>query len=143
VVLGTSLPVHLLLAQRAEEAATAADVRHLEAENQSLAAQAAALSSRTTVEALAHSELNEVLPGQRTFDVVAASAGAPSAAGHEQLDAPPVLPGSAASEAAIGLLAGSGSAVGGQPDTGRRPSRRAAAGGGMLARMLRDLEFWR
>jgi len=139
VVLGTSLPVHTLLAQRAEQAATAADVRHLEAENASLAAQAKALANPATVRALAHSELDYVLPGQRTFDVVASGSSGVPGVGHELLDQPPVLPGSAASEQAIGLVG-----VGGSP-TASRPAtaRPTAADGGILQRMLHVLEFWR
>jgi hypothetical protein len=146
VVLGTGLPLGTLLHQRAQERATAATVRHLQTVDQTLAAEAKALSSPATVQALAHSELDDVEPGQRAFDVVPASgqaAGTPSV-GHERLDQPVVVPGSSAALAALGvagLVATPAGATTSAP--GHLVRRTAGAHAGFLERMVRALEFWR
>lgn len=143
VVLSTSLPLHTLLQQRAETAATAATVRHLAAENRSLAAQAKALQNPATVRAIAHSEFMYVEPGQKTYDVVppsgvAGSSGGLVGVGHVSLDQPVALPGSGASAVALGSTGASQTAGRGRAT----PRAVAASSGGFVARLLRSLEFW-
>lgn len=147
LVLGTSLPLHTLLQQRSQTAAAAATVRHLAAENRVLAAQARALQDPSTVRAIAHSEFDYVMPGQKTYDVVPPSGTSGSSAGvvgvgHASLDQPVALPGSAASADALGASAVNGTLppAAGRNAVGGRST--PAAGGGFVSRLLRSLEFW-
>lgn len=154
VVLATSLPLRTLLQQRTDTAATAATVRHLTAENRALAAQAAALSNPATVRSLAHTEFDYVQPGQKTYDVLPPSDGSSGepGVGQEQLGTPVPLPGSAASDEAVGAGAlpsssgGSAAATAGDRASGSSPSApggsAGSGSGGFLDRMLHALEFW-
>jgi len=108
VVLLTSFPIGGLLSQRSALAGTAHELVTVKAENQALARQVSDLSDPATVNDLARHDYGFVPKGQRVYDILPASSpsgSASAASGQVPLNGPPVVPGSARSQALIGVVA--------------------------------------
>ncbi len=155
VVLLTSLPVEGLLTQRSALSGTAHELTTVQAENQSIARQVADLENPATVNGIARLDYGFVPKGQRVFDILPASdpSGTASAgSGQVPLSGPPVVPGSARSQALIGVTAPPGGATTASATTGTRSggsgpvvtgqSPEAPEPHSYWGRVLRSLEFW-
>jgi len=107
VVLLTSFPLGELLSQRSAISGTAHELSTVTAENESLARQVADLSNPSAINDLAREDYGFVPKGQRVYDILPSSSPSGSAlsAGVLPLDAAPVVPGSARSQALIGIEA--------------------------------------
>jgi hypothetical protein len=155
IVLLTSFPLGALLSQRSALSGTAHELTTVKAENEVLARQVADLSNPATVNDLARQDYGFVAKGQRVYDILPSSSpsrAASAASGQVPLNGPPVVPGSARSQALIGVVAQPGTA-GPAPRSGTAPS---GDGGGSVAglrrappephsywgRVVRTLEFW-
>jgi len=144
----TGMPVSALLTQHRQLATTAAELTQLQDADRTLAAQARALADSSTVSGLARSEYGLVPSGQKAYVVLppsGATAAQVAGSGHVPLEGPPVVPGSAQSEALLGLSTATTPAT---SASGPAPgAHRTAANGhgsaGFWARVLRTLEFWR
>jgi len=146
VVLLTSFPLGEVLSQRAALSSTARQLSTVEAENATLARQADALSHAATVEGLARHDFGFVRSGQSVYDILprsGTSAPATTGGGHVPLDGPPVVPGSARSQALLGVVTppgtGTGTVDGASVGAGGGPP---AAPHGYWGRIVRTLEFW-
>jgi hypothetical protein len=147
-VLLTGLPVSALLAQHRQLASTAAGLRQLQAADSSLTAQSRRLSDSGTVSGLARSDYGLVPPGQKAYVILpppGASAAAVAGSGHVPLQGPPVVPGSAQSQALLGVGAPGPSTSRARTSSARRgnPAGSAAAPGSFWSRVEHALEFWR
>lgn len=153
VVLLTSFPVEGLLTQRSALSGAAHELGTVQAENQSLARQVSDLENPATVNGIARLDYGFVPKGQRVFDILPASnpsGTASSGSGEVPLSGPPVVPGSARSQALIGVTAPPGGA--GTPTaatTGARSGGSDAVVTGQSpephsywGRVVRSLEFW-
>lgn len=160
VVLVTSMPVSALLTQRHQLAATSADLARAQAADRLLGEEARELTDPSTVSGLARSDYGLVPPGQEAYAILPDSGSSSTAVadtGHVPLGDSPVVPGSAQSQALLGL--GGSYAAGSDPATtpsGSEPARSgsvsshdassssaAGAPGGFWSRVVRTLEFWR
>ncbi|HVA02913.1 MAG TPA: hypothetical protein VMU64_04120 [Acidimicrobiales bacterium] len=159
IVLLTSFPIGGLLSQRSALSSTAHELTTVEAENEILGRQVEDLSNPATVSNLARQDYGFVAKGQRVYDILPSSSpsrSALAASGQVPLNGPPVVPGSARSQALIGVVApataassshasGSAPAGGGGSDGGS-----SVAGSGPAppephsywGRVVRTLEFW-
>jgi hypothetical protein len=155
VVLLTSFPLDGLLTQRSALSGTAHELSTVQAENQSLARQVSDLENPATVNGIARLDYGFVPKGQRVFDILPASnpSGTASAgSGQVPLSGPPVVPGSARSQALIGVIAPPGGAGTPSATTGARSGGSGAVATGQSpeppephsywGRVLRSLEFW-
>jgi len=144
VVLLTSFPLTGVLSQRAALSSTANGISTVEAQNRSLSAQAAALAQPGAADALARQDYGLVPRGQRAFTVLPPPAGAQRtrSVGQVPLNEAPVVPGSAQSEALLGVTPSTAAAHGRHP----RPSGHGAQAGaepkGYWSRVIKTLEFW-
>ena len=144
VVLLTSFPLGEVLSQRAALSSSSRQLSTVQAENVTLARQAAALGHAATVEGLARHDFGFVRSGQSVYDILprsGTSAPAAPGGGHVPLDGPPVVPGSARSQALLGVEtpAGTGTVMGASlPGDGGPP----AVPHGYWGRVVRTLEFW-
>ncbi len=112
IVLLTSFPISGLLSQRASISGTAHEISTVQAENDVLSRQVSALSDSATIDALARHDYGFVPKGQRVYDILPspdASGSALAGSGQVPLDGPPVVPGSAQSQALIGVVTPAGS----------------------------------
>jgi cell division protein FtsB len=155
VVLLTSFPIGGLLAQRSALSGTAHELATVKAENEALARQVSDLSHPATVSDLGRRDYGFVAKGQRVYDILPASSPSGSdsvGSGQVPLDGPPVVPGSARSQALIGVEAPAST-------TGSSGSTKTAHGAGTTGpvggtgpappephsywgRVVRSLEFW-
>ena len=150
-VLLTGLPVSSLLAQRQQLAGASAQLRQLQAADQSLAAQSRRLTDPTDVSGLARTAYGLVPPGQKAYVILPPPGASPSAvagSGHVPLEGPPVVPGSAQSQALLGVGPAGPTAGASQGRPARGTARAgssgsAIAGGSFWSRVVRTLEFWR
>ena len=146
VVLLTSFPLTEVLSQRSALSDAARKLASFDAANRALSGQVAALGQPGSAAALARHDYGFVAKGQRAYDILPPSGGvAPTStrSGYVPLDAPPVDPGSASSQALIGVAALA-------PSTG--PTHRAASTTGARhrsgpppgywGRVVHSLEFW-
>jgi len=155
LVLLTSFPIDGLLSQRSALTGTARELTTVRAENEALARQVSDLSNPSTVNDLARNDYGFVAPGQRVYDILPSSSPSGSAltgSGQVPLDGPPVVPGSARSQALIGVVApaGSTSPVSATKSShGRDPTGAASAAAveppephSYWGRVVQTLEFW-
>ncbi len=154
VVLATSLPYSALLSQHQRLSSTARQVTALEAQNKVLRQEAQELSDPATVAGIARRDYGLVAPGSQAYEVLPASGssvGSAQSSGHVPLDGPPVVPGSALSQALLGAgvpavgagSAGSGASTSTAADqSGRQSGSDASTSTGFWTRVLRTLEFW-
>jgi cell division protein FtsB len=146
-VLSTGMPVSALLTQHRQLSSSSASLARLQAEDAALSAEAKGLTDPNTVSGLARSDYGLVPPGQKAYVVLPPSGASPSAvagSGHVPLEGPPVVPGSAQSQALLGL--GTTSTTAPAPNhsaTGHGAPVASSTGGGFWHRVLRTLEFWR
>jgi cell division protein FtsB len=155
VVLLTSFPIGGLLSQRSALTGTAHELTTVRAENQALARQVSDLSNPSTVNDLARNDYGFVAKGQRVYDILPSSSPSGSAlagSGQVPLDGPPVVPGSARSQALIGVV----DPVETASSTGATKSARAKEASGSASaaapeppephsywgRVVKTLEFW-
>lgn len=159
VVLVTSLPLSALLTQRSQISQTALQLRHLEDENRTLKQETTDLRNPSVVADIARRDYGLVSPGSQAYEILPVLGSSDSAAqgsGHVPLDGPPVVPGSAQSQALLGAGAlsavargatSAGSASDGQGGGGRRQGSSHGGGitpkGGFWTRVADTLEFWR
>lgn len=152
VVLLTSFPLSEVLGQRSALAATTRQLAAYQSADRVLGDQVAALEQPGAAGTLARRDYGFVPAGDQAFEILPApGSSAPSStqSGFVPLDAPPVVPGSARSQALIGAPPAPAAAVrhaahraraittavsGGRPGTGPGPS--------YWGRVLRSLEFW-
>ncbi len=149
VVLLTSFPISGLLHQRSALSSTSHELTVVRAQNQSLSRQVADLADPTTINGLARHDYGFVLKGQSAYDVLPSSSpsgAALSASDEVPLGGPPVVPGSARSQALIGIVAPL-EAVRALPATS--PAHGSASGSdeapeprSYWGRVVRSLEFW-
>ena len=153
VVLATSLPYSALLSQHQRLSSTARQVTALEAQNKVLRQEAQELSDPATVAGIARRDYGLVAPGSQAYEVLPASGssvGSAQSSGDVPLDGPPVVPGSALSQALLGAdvpavdtgSAGSGASTSAADDHGGRRSPSGPSSDGFWTRVLRTLEFW-
>ena len=154
VVLLTSFPLTAVLSQRSALSSTAHELTTVQAENQALGRQASALAAPSTLNALARHDFGFVAKGQRAYDVLPSSSRAgsgsssPSSPGPDQvpLNGPPVVPGSARSQALIGVVAPAGLAVALRAGNGTGGADSGSSSSGeprsYWGRVVRSLEFW-
>jgi hypothetical protein len=152
VVLGTSFPLEGLLAQRSALSSTAHELTTVEAQNQSLSRQVTALADPATVNGLARHDYGFVGQGQRAYDILPASSpsgSVPSGSGQVPLGGPPVVPGSARSQALLGVVPSGTVTTPHAADTA--PTGVAGSASVMVVppephsywgRVLKSLEFW-
>jgi len=153
VVLGTSFPIEGLLSQRSALSSTAHELTTVKAQNQSLSRQVSALANPATVNGLARHDYGFVGKGQRAYDILPASSPSgsdTSGSGQVPLGGPPVVPGSARSQALLGVPVPSRSLGTQHADD----SAVTSAGGSVSVmvvppephsywgRVLKSLEFW-
>ncbi len=159
VVLVTSLPLSALLTQRSQISQTALQLRQLEDENRTLKQETTDLRNPSVVADIARRDYGLVSPGSQAYEILPApgsSGSASQGSGHVPLDGPPVVPGSAQSQALLGAgaLSGvapgattAGSASGGNAAEGRPEGSSHGGGitpkGGFWTRVADTLEFWR
>jgi cell division protein FtsB len=153
VVLLTSFPLGGLLSQRSALSGTAHELSTVTAENETLARQVSALSEPSTVNDLARQDYGFVPKGQRVYDILpatSASGSAAAASGQVPLDEGPVVPGSARSQALIGVVAPAGS-VGPAPSSAHSKDTEDSLSSDDVAapeshsywgRVVQSLEFW-
>ncbi len=125
VVLVTSFPFSEVLSQRAAIASTSHELASMQAANQELSRQASALGDAATIESLARHDYGFVTAGSRAYDILpppGSSDPTSTASGYVPLDAPAVVPGSARSQALLGVNAPATAAA------GQRTSHAGAAG---------------
>jgi cell division protein FtsB len=150
LILLTSFPLAGVLSQRSALSSTARQLNAVQAENQSLGRQASQLAAPSTLNDLARHDFGFVPKGQRAYNVLPSSSpsgsGSSSSLGPDQvpLNGPPVVPGSARSQALIGVAA-----AGGAPAPRPTDGTSAAAGSALSGeprsywgRVVRSLEFW-
>jgi hypothetical protein len=152
VVLLTSFPIGELLSQRSAISGTAHELSTVTGENESLARQVADLSNPSAINDLAREDYGFVPKGQRVYDILPSSSPSGSAlsAGELPLDAPPVVPGSARSQALIGIEASIGAPSTARPVQGARPKDTSIDGDtpeppephSYWGRVVQTLEFW-
>jgi cell division protein FtsB len=152
LVLATSMPVSALLSQKSQLASAQSQLGAVESENHSLQAEASQLKSPSTLSEIARRDYGLVSPGSEAYEILptsGSSSAAATASGHVPLDGPPVVPGSAQSEALLGAgaLLTSGSPGSGGAGVATAPKSRSAsrAGGGepgFWSRVASTLEFW-
>jgi len=138
--------------QHRQISSATAELQALTSENESLQAQASALSQPANIAALARRDYDLVRPGQTAYTVLpppGSLKSTPASSGHSSLDQGPVAPGSSQSEA---LLGDGGSAAGGSsPGSSGADAGTAQGQGqtnaktvpGLWSRVLGTLEFWR
>ena len=155
IVLLTSFPISGLLSQRAAISGTGHEISTVQAENDALAHQVSALSNSATINDLARHDYGFVPKGQRVYDILPspnASGSALAGSGQVPLDGPPVVPGSAQSQALIGVVTPTADTARNAPATS---ARRGVSGGDAAGtssappephsywgRVVRSLEFW-
>jgi hypothetical protein len=155
IVLLTSFPIGGLLSQRSAIAGTANELTTVKAENDALARQVADLSSPAAINDLARHDYGFVPLGQRVYDILPSSSPSGSAlsgSGEVPLNGPPVVPGSARSQALVGVVASLGVA---SPPPATSARSGAAHGSSATAnppappephsywgRVVKSLEFW-
>jgi len=149
VVLLTSFPLGAVLSQRSALSGTARELTTVQAQNRALARQVSDLSHPAAINGLARLDYGFVPQGQRAYDVLPASSPSGAAvpgSGQVPLSGPPVVPGSARSQALTGIVAPSGGAgaagvTGGARSGGPRRGQ-SAEPRSYWARVVRALEFW-
>lgn len=146
--MATGMPVSALLTQHRQLATASAELSQLQNADRTLSQQARALADSSTVSGLARSEYGLVPNGQKAYVVLPpsnASAAVVAGSGHVPLEGPPVEPGSAQSEALLGVAGSTPAATAGSP--GRSSSQRTPTAphgsSSFWGRMLHSLEFWR
>ena len=149
VVLLSSFPLGGVLSQRSALSSTAHELTTVQAENDALSSQVADLTDPATIEGLARLDYGFVPRGQRAYDILPAAIGSGSAAsgsGQVPLSGPPVVPGSARSQALIGIVSPAATVSAAH---GTRGARSGDSGGDQSAeprsywgRVVRSLEFW-
>jgi cell division protein FtsB len=155
VVLLTSFPIEGLLSQRSSLSGTAHELTTVQAENNALARQVSDLSNPSTVNDLARQDYGFVPKGQRVYDVLPSSSPSGSdlsETGLVPLNGAPVAPGSARSQALIGIVAPVGvtGATHVSDKTAASGSRSVASAVDVeppephsyWGRVVRSLEFW-
>ncbi len=154
VVLLTSFPLEGLLAQRAELSSTGRELNSVNAQNEALTRQVSVLGETTTINDLARLDYGFVRRGQRAYDILPSSSptgSALSASGLVPLDGPPVVPGSARSEALIGVADPTGAPTSSGTVRTHSAGTRGALGASAdeppephsyWGRVVRSLEFW-
>jgi cell division protein FtsB len=155
VVLLTSFPIGGLLSQRSALSGTAHELTTVKAENEVLSRQVADLSNPATVNDLARQDYGFVPKGQRVYDILPSSSpsrSALAASGQVPLDGPPVVPGSARSQALIGVVAPVATASASHAaDSGHGANGDGSVSSNRPAppephsywgRVVRSLEFW-
>jgi cell division protein FtsB len=153
IVLGTSFPIEGLLSQRSALSSTAHELTTVEAQNDSLSRQVSALANPATVNGLARHDYGFVGAGQRAYDILPASSPSGSllsGSGQVPLGGSPVVPGSARSQALLGILVpnrslgtqhaddSTAASVGGSASVTVAPPEPHSYWG----RVLKSLEFW-
>jgi hypothetical protein len=155
-VLLSSFPLGSLLTQRSALSGTARELATVKAENAALSRQVSSLHDPATINDLARLDYGFVPKGQRAYDILPSSSpsgSALSASGLVPLDSPPVVPGSARSQALIGVTDQSGIS---SPSPATASARSAVAQIGSVSgegveppephsywgRVVRSLEFW-
>ena len=149
VVLLTSFPLSAVLSQRSALSGTAHQLATVQAQNRSLARQVSELANPAAINGLARHDYGFVAKGQRAYDILPASSPSGSVlpgSGQVPLSGPPVVPGSARSQALTGIV-GSAGGAGGSGLTGGARSGDVHAGQSAeprsyWARVVRSLEFW-
>jgi cell division protein FtsB len=168
-VLATSFPFSDLRGQRGQLAQAQGQLARLSSQDRVLAGEVRRLGDPSTVAAIARADYGFVAPGQSAYDILP-SAGSPltsgASSGHVPLEGPPVVPGSATSQALLdagapgrSLAPASTGRAAPQARTGSAhtsdasvagtaPGRAVASGAGadqssMWGRIVRTLEFWR
>jgi cell division protein FtsB len=155
IVILTSFPFSEVLSQRAAIAGTASQLSSMQAANRELSAQANALKDASTIESLARHDYGFVTTGSRAYDILpppGSSDPSSTSSGYVPLDAPPVVPGSARSQALLGVNTpataaggeGSSHTVSGAGSE-RADSAVSVPSGpppGYWSRVLSSLEFW-
>ena len=124
IVVGAEFPLKELLHQRSNLALTQQELATLAARNSSLTADVVALSSNSTVNAIAHEEYGLVKPGQSSYVILPA---ANSAAAKQGLSIPAIPP--------QDLIAAG-------PVADPIATSAVPSGGGFWSRFLAHLEFW-
>ena len=158
VVLLTSFPASEVVSQRAALSSAAHELSSLDAANRVLAAQASALSDPATVQSLARHDYGFVGQGDRAYDILPAPGAddpTSTSSGYVPLDASPVVPGSARSQALLGVdtPASPGPSHGADARPGAGDAGEGDGGDGVTTahpgpppgywgRVLRSLEFW-
>jgi cell division protein FtsB len=149
LVLLTSFPISGLLSQRSAISGTAQEITTLQNQNAALASQASALANPSTVNNLARHDYGFVRNGQRAYNVLPSSTGSGSGSsesGQVPLNGPPVVPGSARSQALVGVVAPAPTGTGPHASTnvggGDSGGTSNAEPRGYWARVVRSLEFW-
>jgi cell division protein FtsB len=140
VVLLTSFPLSEVLAQRSALSSTARELASMRASNAALARQSAALGAASAVNGLARHDYGFVRAGQRAYDILPLpgdTAPTSTGSGYVPLDTPPVVPGSAESQALMGIVTPATAGA-----HGPVPAAVVAPPRGYWARVLRSLEFW-
>ena len=139
VVLLTSFPLSGVLSQRSALSGTAHQLATVQAQNEALARQVSALADPATVDGLARHDYGFVPEGQRAYDILPSSSPSGSelpGSGQVPLNGPPVVPGSARSQALIGIVAPAGSAERLGRDRRRRGRGLPARAGHRAAQLL-------
>jgi hypothetical protein len=144
IVLLTSFPLTGLLTQRSALSSAASGISSVEAQNRSLTAQAAALSQPGAADALARQEYGFVPAGQRAYTVLPPSIGSPTqrTLGQVPLDEAPVVPGSAQSEALLGVPPSTAVDHGRRTQSAGHDPQAGAEPKGYWSRVIKTLEFW-
>jgi cell division protein FtsB len=149
LVLLTSFPLSAVLSQRSALSGSAHDLATVRAQNRALARQVSDLANPAAINGLARHNYGFVPVGRRAYDILPASSSSGSAvpgSGQVPLSGPPVVPGSARSQALTGIVASAGGASASGLTGG---GRSGGAGSGQSdeprsywARVVRSLEFW-
>ncbi|HUY65009.1 MAG TPA: septum formation initiator family protein [Acidimicrobiales bacterium] len=145
IVLLTGIPVSTLLTQHRQLSTTAAQLHQLQTADQALSYEARRLTDPAVVAGLARTEYGLVAPGHKAYVILppsGASASVVAGSGHVPLQGPPVTPGSAQSEALLGVTGSSPRPAAG-PRAGHRARAASAKPSTFLTRVLHTLEFWR
>jgi cell division protein FtsB len=150
IVLLTSFPIAGVLSQRSALSGTAHEVTTLQTENDTLSRQASDLADPAAVDTLARHDFGFVSAGQQAYDILPSPGLSPRVSlgtGQVPLNGPPVVPGSARSQALVGIAASAADAARGRYATNRSGSGGSGSDGsaeprGYWARVVRSLEFW-
>jgi cell division protein FtsB len=144
VVLFAWFPAESLLSQRSNLAATETQLSALHKQDAALNQEKQNLSAAAEIGRIAREQYQLVSPGQQAYEVLpptgATSSGTPYAG--DPGSEPPVTP-SATPELPPGGVTTTTTPGDGADHHSSRPAASAAAGTGMLERMLHTLEFWR
>ncbi len=145
VVLFAWFPASALLGQRSQVTSTEAQLRSLHAQDAALAQEKKNLSDPGEIGRIAREQYQLVNPGQQAYEVLppsgAAATGTPYAG--DPGSAGPVTPSGSPELPPGGVTTTSDPSTGTSGHGASAATSSASSSGGLLARMVRTLEFWR